>query len=269
MPGGYDIYWDYQKDMTIFDALLKKEQKVIFSLDNVYSDVYTGAFDVTLEAIYYNDHYASRLDPADIIYPISLLASDRNASSVFSLPDDNGTVSVTFPRNTKRAVVSILASGNGNEEFWYQNVPSQYVNTFPDNEGWLFGYSAFREIELLIDGNLAGVSWPCPILFTGGVDPGFWRPIAGYDAYDLPTFEVDVTPWLPLLADGKLHEFALKVVGYDSEVQGHVGTVGENWYVTGSVFIWTDEAGHQTTGTVSDMCLVHVYRDKSKFALAH
>ena len=170
-----------------------------------------------------------------------------------SLPNDNGTVSVTFPRNVKSALVSIMASGNGAEEFWYTNVPSEYVNTFQSNPGWLYGYSPFREIDLLIDGKLAGVSWPFPLLFTGGVDPGLWRPIVGIDAYDLPTFEIDVTPWLPLLCDGKSHTFGLKVVGYDSSVQGEIGTIGENWYVTGSIFVWLDTAGKQTTGSVSQI----------------
>lgn len=171
MPSETGIFWNYQKDMTIFDTLLRTEQKVIFDLNNVYSDLYTGAYNVTLEALYYNDNYATSLTPADMILPISALASSQNISSVMSLPDDNGTVALTFPRNTKSAVVSIMASGNGAEEFWYTNVPSEYTETFPDNEGWLYGYSPFREVELLIDGQLAGVSWPFPILFSGGVDP--------------------------------------------------------------------------------------------------
>jgi hypothetical protein len=250
MPIENGIYWTYQKDMTIFDILLRTEQKVIFDLSNIYSDLYTGAYNVTLEALYFNDHYAN-LDPADIIYPITALASSQNISSVLSLPDDNATVSITFPKNVKTAIVSLLASGNGAEEFWYTNVPSEFVNTFPSNPGWLFGYSPFREIELLIDGQLAGVSWPFPLLFTGGVDPGLWRPIVGIDSYDLPTFEIDVTPWLPVLCDGKPHTFALKVVGYDSSIKGGIGPIGENWWATGSVFVWLDTAGHHTTGTVS------------------
>jgi Peptide N-acetyl-beta-D-glucosaminyl asparaginase amidase A len=58
MPTEDGIYWSYQKDMTPFDALLKSDQKVIFDLNNVYSDLYTGAYDVTLEALYCNDLYS-------------------------------------------------------------------------------------------------------------------------------------------------------------------------------------------------------------------
>ncbi|KAH9219736.1 peptide N-acetyl-beta-D-glucosaminyl asparaginase amidase A-domain-containing protein [Leptodontidium sp. 2 PMI_412] len=249
MPSQEGIYWSYQKDMTAFDTLLRKEQKVIFDLSNVFTDLYTGAFNVTLEALYFNDEYISGLSPPNQIFPISALASSKNISSVMSLPDGNATVSIQLPRNVKTATVSLQASGNGAEEFWYTNVPSEYVNTFPDNPGWLFGYSPFREVQLLIDGNLAGVSWPFPLLFTGGVDPGLWRPIVGIDAYDMPTFDIDVTPWLPLLCDGKPHEFGLKVVAFDSTVEGNVGPIGENWWVTGTVFVWLDAHGKQTTGS--------------------
>lgn len=117
MPTEEGIFWSNQKDMTAFDTLLRTEQKVIFDLSNVYSDLYTGAYNVTLEALFYNDRYISYLSPADHIFPISTLASTQNISSVMSLPDDNGTVSIQFPRNVKAATVSLLASRNSAEEF--------------------------------------------------------------------------------------------------------------------------------------------------------
>jgi hypothetical protein len=235
--------------MTIWDALLRSEepQKIIFELNNVIDgDRYTGSFNATLEALYFDDVYQG-LHPAEHIYAISTRSSANNTTSLFSLPGDSGSVDLTLPRNTKTAVVSIMASGNAAEEFWFTNVPTEYVNTFPGNEGWLYGYSPFREVQLLIDDQLAGVSWPFPILFTGGVDPGAWRPIVGIDTYELPSFEIDVTPWLGLLTDGKPHKFGFRVVGYDSSAGDGIGPVGENWWVSGSVFVWLGEADEQTT----------------------
>lgn len=44
MPIRSGIHWSYQKDVSIFHALLAEEQKLIFSLDNVIQgDLYTGA----------------------------------------------------------------------------------------------------------------------------------------------------------------------------------------------------------------------------------
>lgn len=201
---------------------------------------------MTIEALYFDDEFSSGFTPADQIYAISKLASAENTTSVFSLPDDSGVANLTLPRNIKQAVVSIIASGNGAEEFWFANVPSDYTNTFPSPLGSLSGYGPFREVQLLIDGQLAGVEWPFPILFSGGVDPGAWRPIVGIDTYDLPTFEIDVTPWLSLLCDGQEHEFQIQVVGFDDYTEDDIGAVGSNWYVAGSVFVWLDETVNQT-----------------------
>lgn len=246
MPTRTGIYWTYQKDMTIFDTLLRSQQKIIFDIGNLYDSVFTAAYNATITALYYNDPYPLPLTPADLILPITTQSAAENKSSVFSLPG-NATVSLTVPSNAKRAVVSTLASGNGDEEFWYLNVPTQYIDTF--NNSNLLGYSPFREVQLLIDGQLAGVSWPFPIVFTGGINPGLWNPIVGIDAFNLPSFEIDVSPWLGILCDGVPHNFSLAVVGYDSETG--LGTVGQNWYVTGSVFIWVDGNGNKTTGSVS------------------
>lgn len=248
MPIRTGIRWSYQKDMTAFHALLSEEQHVVFDLSNVIDgDRYTGSFNVTIEALYFNDVYeagsppSSSFAPAQRIYPISNLAAGENSTAVFSLPDDDAAVNITLPRGVSGAVVSIMASGNGAEEFWWANVPSEYTDTFPSSAlGELAGYGPFREVQLLIDGRLAGVSWPFPILFTGGVDPGAWRPIVGIDTYDLPSFEIDVTPWLPLLGDGQEHEFRLQVVGFDNFSDDKIGTVGQNWWVSGSLFVWLD-----------------------------
>lgn len=50
-------------------------------------------------------------------------------------------------------------------------MPSGYEETFPQT-GEFYGYSPFREVQLFIDGMLAGVAWPFPVIFTGGVVPG-------------------------------------------------------------------------------------------------
>lgn len=73
-------------------------------------------------------HLSAKSTRSDL--PYLGISTAKDISSVMSLPDSNGSVSLTFPRNMKTAIFSILASGNGAEEFWYTNVPSEYVNTF-------------------------------------------------------------------------------------------------------------------------------------------
>jgi hypothetical protein len=117
----------------------------------------------------------------------------------------------------------------------------------------LYGHSPFRELQLLIDGNLAGVAWPFPVIFTGGIIPGFWRPVVGIDAFDLKEDEIDITPFLPLLNDGAAHSFEIRVLGIDDVGDGTgvlTGNIESNWVVTGKVFIWTGSGTNLTTGTL-------------------
>ena len=173
-------------------------------------------------------------------------------ASAWQVPAQNATNTFALPRNIERAVFSISATGQIDEEFWYTDVLSSEVNTFPDVT--LFGYSPFREVQLLIDGKLAGVMWPFPIIFTGGVVPGLWRPMVGIDAFDLREGEIDITPWLPLLCDGASHTFTIYVAGINDDGKGNgalTDSVGSYWVVTGKVFVWLDSKGSVTTGSMT------------------
>lgn len=126
---------------------------------------------------------------------------------------------------------------------------SSETQTFVNNT--LLGYSPFREVQVLIDGELAGVAWPFPVIFTGGVVPGFWRPIVGIDAFDLKEDEIDVTPWLSVLSDGQNHTYEIQVLGItdDGKGNGILTTVGSYWVVSGKLFLWLDSEGSVTTGS--------------------
>jgi hypothetical protein len=185
-----------------------------------------------------------------VILPISARQSANNAPSAFSLPDQSATNTLTLPRNVKKAVFSISACGQSAEEFWWGNVLSSNTLTFPETE--LYGYSPFRETQLYIDGMLAGVAWPFPVIFTGGVAPGFWRPVVGIGAFDLLEDEVDISPFLPLLCDGNEHTFEIRVAGISDDGNSHgtlIDKVGSYWVVTGKIFLWLDSSDWITTGT--------------------
>ncbi|KAL9581101.1 MAG: hypothetical protein Q9212_004099 [Teloschistes hypoglaucus] len=243
------IIWTYLKEMEQYEALWKTDQKIIFDLGNLIDDTYTGIFSTTLTATFFTA--PNPRSTADQILPISAEGSGRNAPSAFSLPSDTALVNHRIPQNVERAVVSLSACGQATEEFWYTNVFSSEVNTFADEIGTLYGYSPFREVQLLIDGQLTGVSWPFPIIFTGGIAPGLWRPIAGIDAFDLREHEIDITPWLPVLCDGASHSFEIRVAGINDDGHGDASlseTVGSSWIVTGKIFLFLGPEGSITSG---------------------
>ncbi|KFY10930.1 hypothetical protein V492_04748 [Pseudogymnoascus sp. VKM F-4246] len=239
------IRWTYIKDMTPYLSMWKQPQKVIFDLGNLLDDKYTGAFNTTL-TLNFSDH-STAPSPADLILPLSARRSASNSPSVFTLPDQRALTELVLPRNANRATVSLSACGQAAEEFWWSNVPSAATSTFANTTGELPGFSPWREVQILIDGRLAGVQWPFPVVFTGGIVPGLWRPIVGIEAFDLREYEVDISPWLGLLSDGLAHNFEIKVVGLSGKTIAE--EVGSSWLVTGKVFLWLDEPGKVTTGT--------------------
>lgn len=249
------IRWTYLKDMTEYLSLWNSPQKLIFDLGNLITDVYTGDFNTTLTATFFQDDSVdvATATPADLIIPISARQSASDGVSQFTLPADNATNTISgFPQNAKRAVFSVSANGQSNEEFWWSNVLQSDVDTFAATAGSFPGYSPWREVQVFIDGQLAGVDWPFPVVFTGGVVPSLHRPVVGPDAFDLKEHEIDITPWLGLLCDGANHTFTIYVAGLLDDGAGSATvtqTVGSSWYVTGKIFVWLGDEGSVTTGS--------------------
>ncbi|KAG5997652.1 hypothetical protein E4U54_002339 [Claviceps lovelessii] len=247
------ISWTYWKDMTNYLALWKQPHTLIFDLGNLINDKYTGYFNATLTATYFHEK-TNAVDPlappADQVLPISAGKGQSHVGSAWTYPDEKAVASVSLPRNVRRAVVSIAATGQADEESWWSNVPESSKDTF--NGTTLLGKGAFREVRLYIDGKIAGLSWPFPVVFTGGVSPPLHRPIAGPQAFNLREQEIDVTPWLGVLCDGKPHSFSMEVVGANDAV------VDRYWVLSGKIFVWLLDGatpGHVTTGPAPSISL--------------
>ncbi|KAJ5947018.1 hypothetical protein N7466_000033 [Penicillium verhagenii] len=250
-PTSTGVVWSYIKEMSQYNVLWHEQQTLIFDLGNIITDVYTGPYNVTLTAHF---SYENNARTADIILPLSARKASSNSSSAFTVPADNTTVSYTIPDAASRAVVSISACGQSEEEFWWSNVFTEDSEDFEDTVGEEYGYSPFREIQLYIDGILAGVVWPFPIIFTGGVAPGFWHPIVGIDAFDLRQSEIDISPFLPLVQDGQEHAFEIRVTGLNVSSDGTAilaNTVNSYWVVTGNIFLYTDSDDKSTSAVTT------------------
>ncbi|KIY64392.1 hypothetical protein CYLTODRAFT_401965 [Cylindrobasidium torrendii FP15055 ss-10] len=225
--------WNTIKDVTHFTPLFAQEGDLLMDFTNIISKdlLLDGVFDVTITATF----YAPTSDfgtpaTADFILPLSNLSP--NTSNLFVLDsDEGGTTDVSLPANTTEAYIEVFCSGNSAEEFWYQNTPDEYLSYIPESTG-LVGKGPFREVQVLVDGILAGVVWPFAVIYTGGITPSNWRPLTSYGAYDAPTYWIDATPFLPILLDDSTpHNITLQVRG-----QGTDGaSINSNWFVSGSV----------------------------------
>jgi hypothetical protein len=237
-PTSHGIVFSYVKDMTHLTALLRQPQKIIFDLGNLVDDVYTGSFNATLTATFYTPLPIAPPKPADLILPITAKKGAAGQPSHFHLPSERAIAQPVLPQNTIRAVLSISASGNADEEFWYTNVPSEYSRTFGDDV--LPGYGPFRELQVLIDSQPAGFVWPEITIFTGGLVPSLWRPIVAPGTFDLPEYDVDITPFLPVLLDGEEHTIEIGVASYNTETNTVARDIGTDWLISGRLHIWTD-----------------------------
>ncbi|KAL0564697.1 hypothetical protein V5O48_017346, partial [Marasmius crinis-equi] len=240
--------WNTIKDVTHFTPLFAKEGELLMDFSDIISAdlLLDGVFDVVLTATFYapTDSFQTP-KTSDLIIPLSNLSP--NESNFFTIDNDlGGTTQVTIPETTAEAYVEIFCSGNSAEEFWYTNTPDEFLDAFPESTG-LIGKGSFREVQLLIDGQLAGVVWPYAVIYTGGITPTNWRPLTAYGTYDAPTYWIDVTPFLPVLLNGEStqnHNVTLKVLG-----QGTNPTINSNWFVSGSIHVRTGSS--KVTGRIT------------------
>ena len=100
--------------MTSYLALLKQEQKLIFDLGNLIDHLYTAAYNVTLTASYFTAD--DSITPADLIIPVSGRNASQDKPSVFMLPPDNASNTLTLPKNIRKAVFTVAATGQIDEE---------------------------------------------------------------------------------------------------------------------------------------------------------
>ncbi|KAF7363451.1 Peptide-N4-(N-acetyl-beta-glucosaminyl)asparagine amidase A [Mycena sanguinolenta] len=240
-PSAAGIIWTYIKDVTRFIPLFAKPGTFILQLDNLIETGLNGIYSTTLHATFYASSPAHPpAKQANTIIPLSTLANDTGNDA--SVPP-SFSINVTVPQNAVEIYAELVPSGNGNEEFWYFNIANEFLNDFPNGT---LGQGPFREVRLLVDGQVAGVAFPYPVIFTGGILPTAWRPITSYGALDLPTYFLDLTPFVPLLTDGNPHTFTIDVASAEADK-----TILQNWFVSGVLQVITDSSSERTTGNIT------------------
>lgn len=153
--------------MSAYLALFNTPQTLIMELNNVVDSTYTGIYNVTITATFFNSQ--DTVDPADEIISVNKDLGSQDQASIWSVPSDTPTQLITIPRNANRAVFVMSATGQIDEEFWYTNYLSSETETFGTPAA--YGFSPYREVQLYIDSRLAGVVLPYPVIFSGGINP--------------------------------------------------------------------------------------------------
>jgi hypothetical protein len=221
--------WTVQRDVTDITALLRTPQPVQVELDNVNDSTYTGVYHTIVSLTFYatGAHTPVGVHP-DRVLPVS---STGKGGPMLSISTNGQRVGapVVFPRNLDRLHAQVFADSHGAcEEFWWGD-PGQCAG------------KPYREIAVYLDGKLAGAAPAYPAIYTGAGGPGLWEPIPAPRAWNLKPYDLDLTPFVGLLTDGRAHNVQIGILDMTL-------AKGDFWATAANLQIWTAHSHGRTRG---------------------
>jgi hypothetical protein len=244
--------WHVERDVTDYAALLAAPQQGMIVLANCTTDcpppfnTLNGVFTVNADLEFYpaehdhhhgdRDHHGNRI-PDQVLPLVQINGSGGiNLPATLLSPTDQLSTTFTLPTNTERAYLDVVAQSQSTDEQWFACFPNDLSNI---NEVYGCGNTDFRESEITIDGQPAGIAPVSPWVYTGFL-PDQWQPMPAAQTLDFVPYRVNLTPFASLLSDGKPHTIALSVFNNDSYFSA-----------TASLLLFLDSGTTQITGAVT------------------
>jgi hypothetical protein len=199
--------WHVERDLTDYANLFRQPGNGQAVLGNLVNSTYTGLISGSAKLLFYPA--TPRTKAPQVADRVIAMGSDPlGATTTLQTPTDQLAQTLTLPRNVERAYLDVFLQAQSNDEFSWSCVPDQYSAQTQDCGG-----GNYREGQVSIDGQAAGVVPVVPWVFTGGVDPYLWRPTPGVQTLNFMPYRVDLTPFAGVLSDGQPHTVALSVAG--------------------------------------------------------
>ncbi|KAL2936553.1 Peptide-N4-(N-acetyl-beta-glucosaminyl)asparagine amidase A [Bienertia sinuspersici] len=250
-PSENGTFWNVKKDITKYSSLLKEGNiSLSMMLENLVNDEFTGVYHIELSMSFYRDegvvnNLGRKLglgfgdlgsgvyeEPADLVIPVAAAEAEAEVDCLgywfrIDKESDVGMKKIEIPINARKVVLEMYASFHGDDEFWYSNPPNEYIeaNNLPTTRG----NGAFRELFVKIDGKIVGSEVPFPVIFTGGINPLSWDPLVSIGAFDLPSYDFELTPFLSSLLDGQSHVIE---IGVSNAIK--------YWLIDANLHVWVD-----------------------------
>ena len=240
--------WHIERDLTDYSALLVSPQQGTIVLGNCttdcpppYNTELNGVFTVNADLEFYpapKRGHDQRTQTPDAVLPLVQTTSSGgiNLPAYLFSPTDQLTTTFTFPTNIERVYLDVIAQSQSNDEQWYACFPNDLSSI---NEVYGCGNTDFRETEVTIDGQPAGIAPVSPWVFTGFL-PDQWVPMPAAQTLDFVPYRVNLTPFAGLLSDGNPHTVALSVFNDDSYFSA-----------TASLLLFLDHGSKQITGALT------------------
>ena len=226
--------WHVERDLTDYSSLFKTPQSGFAILGNIVgTDGLTSTIFGTFKLEFFQSDFAN---PAPTTADVVLALPNNNSTQLTaSMPELTQTF--TLPTNVEAAYLDVIAQSQFDEEQWFLCLPNNLASSSFDG----CGNTAFRQVNVSIDGKPAGVAPVYPWIFTGGVDPFLWVPIPGVQTLNLMPYRVDLTPFAGVLSDGQQHTVGVTVFN------------AFNFFDTvASLLVYEDHGSKQVTGAVTE-----------------
>jgi peptide N-acetyl-beta-D-glucosaminyl asparaginase amidase A len=226
--------WHVERDVTDLTAIFTSAQSGEANIGNFVGVsggvTYNGIIYANAALEFYPASAEERAPRTpDLVVPVNGSGGD---AGTLNNTASQITQTLNLPGNVERAYLDVIAQSQSNDEFWYFCVPDDQAVHLQS-----CGNTPFRETEVTIDGQPAGVAPIYPWIYTGGIDPYLWEPIPGVQTLDFRPYRVDLTPFAGILADGNPHVLAVSVYNANSY-----------FLATANLLVFTDHGAARVSG---------------------
>lgn len=242
--------WHVERDVTDYSALFAAAQQGTMVLQNCTTDCpppyntrLNGVFTVSADLEFYpGDDDDRRNQVADTVLPLEQTNSGGgiNLPGFLFLPTDQLSTTFTLPTNIERVYLDVVAQSQSTDEQWYACFPNDLSAI---NDLFACGNTNFRETEVAIDGQPAGIAPVSPWVYTGFI-PDQWIPIPAAQTLQFVPYRVNLTPFAGMLNDGNPHTVAISVFNDNSYFSA-----------TASLLLFLDHGSKRVTGAVTENTL--------------
>jgi len=198
--------WHIESDLTDYSSIFYTAQSGQADIGNTLCCGLTSTIYASASLEFYP---LAKGQTAPVAADQVLALSAGSSGGTVALNTGSSTLSgtFTFPTNVQSAYLDVYAQGQSTDEFWYVCSPNDVEAELETG----CGNTGFRETEITIDGQPAGVAPVFPWIFTGGIDPFLWFPIPGVQTLNFTPYRVNLTPFAGLLSNGQQHTVSLSV----------------------------------------------------------
>ena len=239
--------WHLERDLTDYASLLSMPQSGTIVLGNCTTDcpppynTLNGVFTVSADLEFYPlsaNEKSTGHGIADMVLPVEQAngSGGVNLPAFLYSPTDQFSTTFTLPTNVERAYLDVISQSQSTDEQWYACFPNDLSNI---NEVYGCGNTDFRETEVTIDGQPAGIAPVSPWVYTGFL-PDQWVPLPGVQTLNFVPYRVNLTPFASMLSDGNPHTVSLSLFNDDSY-----------FAEAATLLLFLDKGSKQVTGAVT------------------